>query len=90
MVLGVYYQTTPYMYGIYIVRHPTPMVLYNKFFEQKWSYIINTYQIYFIVYYIGEDQMTPTNLTKNVIPFKNVIIDINFIKFIVGLQVYII
>jgi hypothetical protein len=39
---------------------------------------------------MSQDPLTPTNLTPKVIHFNNVLTDINFIEFIVGLKVYII
>ena len=39
---------------------------------------------------MSQDPLTPTSLTPNVTPLNNVLTDINFIKFTVGLKVYII
>jgi hypothetical protein len=40
--------------------------------------------------YMSQDPLTPISLTPNVTPLNNVLTDINFIKFTVGLKVYII
>jgi hypothetical protein len=44
----------------------------------------------FIFYYTFEKSSKPTSLTSNVTILNNILTDINFIKSIVGLKVYIV